>query len=113
MSGVVKPKLTRLSVFPGPLRRCVISPVLTSRSAVQVNDDLEAVVPSPGDRLLQVGQLARDVRFSRPDFERPVSDGYTDVVQPGSGEMSVRNTTPGRDHVRLTLQQRWQRSRTL
>lgn len=113
MSGVVKPKLTRSSVSREPLRHCLILPILTSGSAVQVNDDFEAVVPSPSDRLLQVRQLAGNVRFPGPDFERPVSDGYADVVQPGSGGMSVKNTMPGRDHVRLTLQRRWQRSQTL
>ena len=55
-------------------------PVLAARSAVEINNNLETVVPRPGDGLLQIGQLARDERLSRADVEGPVADGDADVV---------------------------------
>lgn len=52
----------------------VIEPILRLRRAMQVNDDLQSRLPSPSDRLVQVGcrtgyVLPLDIK------ERPVSDG--------------------------------------
>lgn len=52
---------------------------------MQVDNDLEAMVPSPSYSFLKVGKLAGDVWFARADFERPVSDRDTDMVQSNSG----------------------------
>lgn len=64
-------------------------PVLASWRAVQVDDNLQAMVARPRNGLLEVGQLAGDVGLSRTRLKGPVADGYTDMVQSNSGRMSV------------------------
>ena len=49
---------------------------------MEVNNDLKPVRARPSNGLLEVGQLARNVRLPRTDLERPVSDRDANVVQP-------------------------------
>lgn len=60
----------------------VIEPVLAARRAVQVDDQLEAVISSPGDRVSEIRELSLYVRFSRADLPRPISYRKPYVVQP-------------------------------
>jgi len=48
---------------------------------MQVDDQLEVVVGGPSDGLLEVRQLALDERLIRPNFEGPVTDRQSDMVQ--------------------------------
>jgi hypothetical protein len=79
-------------------------PVLAAGRAVEVDDNLEAVVARPGDGLLEIRQLALAVRLAAGDIERPEADlqrppsaprpgpsahctyGNADVVKPGSSD---------------------------
>ena len=65
--------------------KCKYRPVLATWGAMQVYDNLQAVVARPGDCFLQVGQLARNVGLAWPDLERPVPNGNADVVETGNG----------------------------
>ena len=76
---------------------------MTAGSAVQVNDDLDAVVARPSDGLLEVWKLSRDVRFPRPHLESPVPDGYADVVQPAAREGRDADTDQAQNgHMHIT-----------
>ncbi len=74
-------------------------PVLASRSSVQVNDDLESMRARPADRLLEVRQLAGDVRLTRPNLECPVSDGNADVVEAKRMKKGVNGDPALHGHV--------------
>jgi hypothetical protein len=63
----------------------VIEAVLTTRSTVQVNDDLQTMLRCPVDSFLEVGELARDEGLVWTNFKRPVTNGYSDVVETSSG----------------------------
>ena len=82
MSGVVE--ATHASYqFPWLGARCRKNiPILTARSAVEVDDNLQAMVARPCDGLLEVGELAGAVRLAGACFERPVPDRDADVVKP-------------------------------
>lgn len=69
----------------------VVEPVLAARRAVQVDDQLEAVISSPGDRVSEIRELSLYVRFSRADLPRPISYRKPYVVQPVS---RVRRSAP-------------------
>ena len=56
-------------------------PVLAPWCAVEINNDLYTVSFGPLYCFLQVGQLSLDVRFSRTDLERPVTDWKAYVIQ--------------------------------
>ncbi len=47
---------------------------------MQVNDNLQAMVPGPSYCLLKVWKLTGNIRFTGSNLERPVSDGDADVV---------------------------------
>ena len=61
------------------------TPVLAAGGAMEVDDNLQSVVARPGDSLLEIGQLTGAVRLAGANFERPISDWDTDVVQSNSG----------------------------
>ncbi len=67
-------------------------PVLAPRCAVQVNDQLEAVITGPGDRVSEISKLSLYVRFSRADLPCPISYREPYVVQPVSKRRSARAT---------------------
>lgn len=58
-------------------------PVLAPGCAVQVDDQLKAVIIGPGDRVSEIRKLSLDVRFSRADLPSPISYWQPYVVQPG------------------------------
>jgi hypothetical protein len=59
-------------------------PVLTSRGAVKIDDDFEAMCTSPCDCIQEIRQLSLDVWFTRPDLEGPITNGYPNMVETGS-----------------------------
>lgn len=84
-NGSFSPELSNLHV-PAVNRQtykaeynCV--PILTTRSGVQVDDQLEAVVCGPGDGFLDIGQLALDIWLAGSNIEGPVRDRQPDMIQ--------------------------------
>lgn len=62
----------------------VVVPVLAPRCTVQVNHNLDIVVPRPADHSVEVVRLSLDVRLSSGDVVRPVTDRNSHVIQAGS-----------------------------
>ena len=58
-------------------------PVLAPGCAVQVNDQLKAVIIGPCDRVSEIRKLSLNVRFSLADIPSPISYWQPYVVQPG------------------------------
>ena len=58
-------------------------PVLAPGCAVQVNDQLKAVIIGPCDRVSEIRKLSLNVRFSPADIPSPISYRQPYVVQPG------------------------------
>jgi hypothetical protein len=52
---------------------------------VEVDDNFDAIAPSPSHSLLEVGQLAGDVGFTGANLKGPISDRDADMVQSNSG----------------------------
>lgn len=61
----------------------VVVTVLAARSSVQVDEDLETVVPRPANGIVEVLRLTLVVGLTGGDVVRPVSDGNSDVVEAG------------------------------
>jgi hypothetical protein len=66
----------------------IVKAILTARGTMEINDQLEAMIPRPGNGFQNVGNLTLDVRFSRADVKSPKTDGKAYVVQSGSGDGS-------------------------
>lgn len=61
----------------------VVVAVLAARSTVQVNHDLEVVVPCPPNHTVEVLGLTLDVRLAARNVVGPVPNWHTDVVETG------------------------------
>jgi hypothetical protein len=49
---------------------------------MKVDDDFQAILRGPCDRIEYVGKLALNVRFTRPYCERPIADGKAHMIEP-------------------------------
>ena len=48
---------------------------------MEVDNELEAVLSGPGDRVLEVRELALDVGLAGSDFKRPIADREAHMIQ--------------------------------
>jgi hypothetical protein len=62
-------------------RRVPIIPVLTSRDAVEINYNLQAVLPCPTDSLEEVFVLPLNIRLARCDFVGPITYWDAHVIK--------------------------------
>ena len=56
-------------------------PVLTAWSTVEINNNLEAVLPCPGDGLVDIDLLSLDVRFTFLYVKGPISNRQSNVIE--------------------------------
>lgn len=65
----------------------IVEPILTSRGAMEINDNFDIMFPSPFHGFLEVWQLTANVRLSRGSFECPISYGESYVVESNSSHL--------------------------
>jgi hypothetical protein len=62
-------------------RRVPIIPVLTSRDAVEINYNLQTVLPCPTDSLEKIFALTLNIRLARCDFVGPITYRDAHVIE--------------------------------
>jgi len=67
----------------------VVVTVLTSWSTVQIDHDLDVVIPCPTNDSVEVLGLTLDVGFPSGYVVCPETDGYTDMIQTGGYDVSA------------------------
>jgi hypothetical protein len=91
-NGNFSPELSKLREKRGRLFRADEvecdghAPVLAPWGTVEINDELQAMIPSPSDGVEHVRHLSLDERFPRTDVERPIAYRKSYMVESEGGK---------------------------